>query len=378
MVIPAELLQVSYASQLRLFLVDRFHRIEIVTCNEMFFEGAEQEVVLLLAEGKLARPSSTNQCHINMTEFASLDALLRSDPGSEPETPKIIQHENEKWLRYFLSAREIDFMRQVRQAPAVAPLSFHAEIDVGVVTGENAFFVLTKEQVRENGLKGYVRPLIGRSAQLQGSQLTRADLAQLVRENSRSFLLYVPPSTNGGMSPSLGKYIARGERDKIQTGYKCSIRDPWYTVPAVWVPNAFLFRQIYDFPRAVLNLTKATSTDTIHRMTCRESPEAVVAGLYSHLTAASAEMEGRSYGGGVLELEPTEAEKLLLPRTLGTGIPLVEIDALVRSGRLQDALAQNDRQILMDNIGLSQTECAILKAIWTKMRERRRSRSRKK
>jgi len=365
MVIPAELLQVSYASQLRLFLVDRFHRIEIVTCNEMFFEGAEQEVVLLLAEGKLARPSSTNQCHINMTEFASLDALLRSDPGSEPETPKIIQHENEKWLRYFLSAREI-------------PLSFHAEIDVGVVTGENAFFVLTKEQVRENGLKGYVRPLIGRSAQLQGSQLTRADLAQLVRENSRSFLLYVPPSTNGGMSPSLGKYIARGERDKIQTGYKCSIRDPWYTVPAVWVPNAFLFRQIYDFPRAVLNLTKATSTDTIHRMTCRESPEAVVAGLYSHLTAASAEMEGRSYGGGVLELEPTEAEKLLLPRTLGTGIPLVEIDALVRSGRLQDALAQNDRQILMDNIGLSQTECAILKAIWTKMRERRRSRSRKK
>jgi hypothetical protein len=89
-------------------------------------------------------------------------------------------------------------------------------------------------------------------------------------------------------------------------------------------------------------------------------------------------MEGRSYGGGVLELEPTEAEKLLLPRTLGTGIPLVEIDALVRSGRLQDALAQNDRQILMDNIGLSQTECAILKAIWTKMRERRRSRSRKK
>jgi adenine-specific DNA methylase len=46
MVVPAELLQVSYASQLRLFLIDRFRRIEIVACNEMFFEGAEQEVVL--------------------------------------------------------------------------------------------------------------------------------------------------------------------------------------------------------------------------------------------------------------------------------------------------------------------------------------------
>ena len=378
MVVPAELLQVSYASQLRLFLVDRFQRIEIVTCNEMFFEGAEQEVVLLLAEGKLAQPSPTNQCHINMTEFASLAALLKSEAGCEPEAPKIVQHENEKWLKYFLSAREIDFMRRVRQAPAVAPLSLHAEIDVGVVTGENAFFVLTKDQMRDNGLKGYVRPLIGRSAQLQGAQFTRADLAQLVRENSRAFLLYVPPTANGGLSASLRKYIARGENDKIHTGYKCSIRNPWYTVPAVWVPNAFLFRQIYDFPRPVLNLTRATSTDTIHRMTCRENPEVVVASLYTHLTAASAEIEGRSYGGGVLELEPTEAEKLLLPRTLGPGLHATEIDALVRSGRLQDALTQNDRQVLMGNIGLTQAECTMLREIWTKMRERRRSRSRKK
>ena len=378
MVIPAELLQVSYASQLRLFLVDRFRRIEVVTCNEMFFKNAEQEVVLLLAEGKLARPSSTNQCHINMTEFATLDALLKSDPGSKPEAQKIIQHENEKWLKYFLSAREIDFMRQVRLAPAVVSLNSHAEVDVGIVTGENAFFVLTKDQVRDNGLKGYLKPLIGRSAQLQGAQLTRTDLAQLVRENSRTFLLYIPPTANGGLSPSLDKYISRGERDKINKGYKCSIRNPWYSVPSVWVPNAFLFRQIYDFPRAVLNLTRATSTDTIHRMTCREKPEAVVASIYTHLTAASAEIEGRSYGGGVLELEPTEAEKLLLPRTLGIGLPLGEIDALVRAGRLPDALQQNDRKILMDNIGLTSAECTILREIWAKMRERRRARSRRK
>ena len=50
MVVPAELLQVTYAGQLRMFLVDQFRRIEIVTCNEMFFDGAEQEVVLLLAD----------------------------------------------------------------------------------------------------------------------------------------------------------------------------------------------------------------------------------------------------------------------------------------------------------------------------------------
>ena len=44
---------------------------------------------------------------------------------------------------------------------------------------------------------------------------------------------------------------------------------------------------------------------------------ALAASLYKYLTAASAEIDGRSYGGGVLELEPTEAERLLVPAKLG-------------------------------------------------------------
>ena len=84
-------------------------------------------------------------------------------------------------------------------------------------------------------------------------------------------------------------------------------------MPSVWEPHGFLFRQVYDFPRMVLNEAGATSTDTIHRVHCMAQPEQVVTNTYTYLTAASAEIEGRSYGGGVLELEPTEAERLLMP-----------------------------------------------------------------
>ncbi len=45
LVLPAELLQVSYASQLRSFLTDRFGRIDLISCNELFFQKAEQEVI---------------------------------------------------------------------------------------------------------------------------------------------------------------------------------------------------------------------------------------------------------------------------------------------------------------------------------------------
>lgn len=378
MIVPAELLQVSYAGQLRMFLVDQFRRIEIVACNEMFFDGAEQEVVLLLAEEKLETISSENRCLINLTEFSSVAELLRSSPAAEPEAPKFVKHDAEKWLKYFLTAREINFMRKLRLSPNITTLKAHAEIDVGVVTGKNDFFVLSKEQTTANGLQHYERPLVGRSAQLEGAIFSGNDFKRLSRENSRIFLFYVPPETNGSLTAGARRYIAQGELEMVHKGYKCSIREPWFTVPSVWKPDCFLFRQIYDFPRAVLNLSNATSTDTIHRMRCKADAGEVAASLYTHLTAASAEIEGRSYGGGVLELEPTEAERLLVPKELGGGLSIEEIDAKIRAGDLEDVLEENDRLILKDRLGLTDSECQLLKGIWNKMRTRRRSRGRKK
>ena len=166
-------------------------------------------------------------------------------------------------------------------------------------------------------------------------------------------------------------HIREGEAKAIHKGYKCSIRAPWYAVPSVWIPAGFVFRQIYDFPRVVLNKAKATSTDTIHRLNCKANPERVIANTYTYMTAASAEIEGRSYGGGVLELEPTEAERLLVPAAPGEALPLDECDRLIRVGRLDEALSENSRLVLMREMGLSKIECGMLRDIWIKMRDRR-------
>ena len=72
----------------------------------------------------------------------------------------------------------------------------------------------------------------------------------------------------GRSQPGARQVHPAGEERDVHKGYKCSIRTPWYTVPSVWVPDGFVFRQIYDFPRIVLNSADATSTDTIHRLTC--------------------------------------------------------------------------------------------------------------
>jgi adenine-specific DNA-methyltransferase len=380
LVLPAELLQVSYAAQLRSFLTDRFARIDIVACNELFFEKAEQEVVLLLADGALAAASEANCCRVTMTESRTLAEITNRLPSVvlAAAQPKTIRHDNEKWLKYFLTEREITFMRALRDASVTANLSSHASVDVGVVTGKNEFFVLTSEQVAALRLESYTAPLISRSVHLKGAVVGKGDWKTMAAAGDRVHLLHLAPINGTKLSGALARYIRSGEGAEVNKGYKCSIRTPWYAVPSVWTPDGFLFRQIYDFPRAVLNKAGATSTDTIHRITCNaDKPERVIANTYTWLTAASAEIEGRSYGGGVLELEPTEAERLLMPAQLNGAMPLAECDRLTRAGRLDDVLEENARIVLMGHMGLSQADCHLLRDIWAKMRDRRMARRRR-
>jgi len=380
MVLPAELLQVSYAAQLRQYLVDNFGRITIYACNEMFFPDAEQEVVLLLAENRLPAQSSANRCDISLVEAASIDELLTGNPNTERSEAdrKYIQHDTEKWLKYLLGRREIDLMRSLRRHEAIGVLADHASVDIGVVTGKNEFFVLTREQVREYGLEDFVIPLVGRSVQLPGAVLRKQEHESLARQGKRVHLLHLNGRPAERFTTGVRDFVAWGERSGFHAGYKCRIRDPWYYVPSVWEPDCFFFRQIYDFPRVVVNKAGATSTDTIHRMRCKGNGTRIASSLYTHLTAASAEIEGRSYGGGVLELEPTEAERLLVPKRLNGAMAIDEADKLIRQGRLPEVLEHNDRVILQEALGLSERECAMLKRIWSKMRNRRRARKRRR
>jgi adenine-specific DNA methylase len=379
LVLPAEILQVTYAAQLRSYLTDHFERIDVIACNELFFEKAEQEVVLLLADGARASASEGNDCRVALTAAETVSDITDSKPALllERAEVKTIRHDNEKWLKYFLDNRQITFMRALKEAAITAPMSAHASIDVGVVTGKNEFFVLSADQVAALGLEGYTTPLVSRSAQLKGSQIGKADWKSLAAAGDRVHLLNISHMHAGKLNAKLRRYIEEGERKEFHTGYKCSIREPWYLVPSVWVPDGFAFRQIYDFPRMVLNASGATSTDTIHRLRSKGAkPERVIANTYTWLTAASAEIEGRSYGGGVLELEPTEAERLMMPAKLNGAMPLTEVDQLVRAGQLDSVLEENARIVLRDHMGLSAADCTLLKSVWTKMRDRRNSRRR--
>jgi len=376
LVLPAELMQVTYAAELRAFLVDTYAELTAVAFRKLLFDGVLQEVVLLLGV------RGDGPARIRVVEVD--DAASLPSPPSRvtrvAHAPALL-HDREKCTRYFLSPDEIEALRHARTASGLATLGEIAEVDVGVVTGRNAFFVLRPSEADRIGIRGHCVPLVSKSAHVRGVRLSAEHLEQLEQEDARCLLLAASDELDLTTTGALRDYVADGEEAGVHLGYKCSIRKKWWVAPSVWTPGAFLLRQIYDHPRIVSNDAGATSTDTIHRVrvSAGVDPRILAAASINSVTFAFSEVMGRSYGGGVLELEPREAEALPFPSRAALSsseLDVTLVEELTLEGRLLEALEHVDRVLLIDGMEMKPELVMQLRNVWSLLRDRRLARGR--
>ncbi len=371
MVIPAELLQVSYAAELRLFLTEFFAEIVVVTFRRLAFDGIQQEVVLLLA-----RRGASGHQGIDVLELESAADLADLDVDSlERNDLKTVDHSSDKWTKYFLSQKEIDLLSTLHQHPALSRLGDLGDADIGIVTGMNDVFVLKEAEAARRGLSRLVRPIVSRSGHLRGIVFNRQDWRANAQAGFPVHLLDLPPRPKDKLARSARKYLTEAESRGLNRGYKCRIRKLWHVVPSVYAPDAFLLRQIHGYPKLVVNEADATCTDTIHRVRFKEgtgaNPHLLAAAFLNSLTFAFAEVLGRSYGGGVLELEPSEADRLPIPLAGSEHLDAAKIDSLVREGRIHEVLRLTDDALLRRGLGLPLREARMLNEVWQKLQARR-------
>jgi len=369
MVIPAELFQVNYAAEVRQFLSDYYSRVTLVTFQQLVFDGIQQEVVLLLAE----RNHTPNGCirAIELNGIKDLSTLTSARLDTIELKP--MDHSTEKWTQYFLESDEIQLLREMRQHPGVTPANQVLDVDVGIVTGRNGFFVLTQSQVKTYGLEPHLERIVSRSGHLNGAVFGATDWQSNVEAQLPAFLFTPADIPVEELPESLQQYITLGEKQGYHEGYKCRIRPRWYIVPSVWIPDAFMLRQVHAYPKLVLNTAQAVCTDTIHRVRFLDGIDGQVltVAFLNSLTFAFAEVTGRSYGGGVLTFEPSEAESLPLPLTGAEQLDLERIDELLRDGDIDTVLETTDSVLLVQGLGLSEGQAKALRGIWTKLRDRR-------
>lgn len=375
MVLPAELLQVSYAAELREYLARQYSDLTVVTFRRLVFDGIQQETVLLLGKKTTCREGSARMSFVQLDDAGDLGKAVTN---RKARVPVDLDHAREKWTQFYLSPRELGLVRELEESSSLTTLGALADVDVGIVTGRNEFFVLTPSQAAEWELERFCLPLVGRSAQIPGLVLREEAWQALADDDGRCLLLQLGKTPRDELTPQALAYVSEGEHAGFHTGYKCRIRMPaWWFVPSTAVPDAFLLRQIHDGPRIVANAAGAVCTDTIHRVRVADgvSVEWLAAASMNSLTYAFAEIRGRSYGGGVLELEPTEAESLPFPIP-SSELPLDDLDLWARRKSLPSTLDEVDRLVLGD-LGLSKADRSVLRGIWSNLSERRLARKRR-
>ena len=371
-VIPAEILQVAYAEDLRLFLSEHLAKITLITFDQLVFPDIEQEVVVFIGE------KGTEEKGIRIIEMKNLDGFDSLD--LEQNGFQKMQHVREKWTKYFVNAAEMELIQKIRSDTRFARFADYGLINVGITTGNNSYFSVTEEVCEKYNLESVTLPLIGRSSHAHGIAFTEKDWADNRASGKRARLISFPESVSFDDYPQAHKqYIELGEVAGENKGFKCSIRDRWYIVPSVWVPDAFFLRRNNFYPKFVLNECNAVSTDTMHRMKfyLGVEPENVLLSYYNSISFAFTEICGRSYGGGVLEILPGEMGNIMLPK-IGEIDPqlraelLKRVDDIVRKDDgIEVALDIVDQELLIDILGIDPAWCAQCRSIWRKLQKRR-------
>lgn len=348
LVLPAELLSVNYAREVRQFLLRRFRRVRLVMFEERVFPGVLEEVVLLLAEGSGGATCFEVHQTRDLGTLRTVEAPIWTEhsPG-----------ENEKWTPALVAQDALKRYRELVEERFEVLCKWGGAY-LGAVTGNNGFFALTTAEAHRLGLdnRDVVRISPPGARHLRGLTFTDAAWRELANEAARCLLFYPQDER----SDAAAKYIASGEAEGVAVAYKCRTRKPWWRVPLVPAPDLFLTYMNHDRPRLVSNSAQTHILNSVYGIRLapgrkRFGRDLLPIACLNSVTLVGSEIVGRAYGGGLLKMEPREADRLPVPSF--DGIKRVEaalrsigpqLAQSLRSGDLTRAVDSVDRIVLAD------------------------------
>lgn len=308
LVLPAELLSVNYAAPVRRFLFAHFTDVQLVLFDQQVFPEAEADVVLLLAEGfrqGAAKHATIHQAR-NVHDLSELGQGLTWTPVDPAG----------KWTSSLIDPKATEPLKKLLDESVFTALETWGDTTLGIVTGNNKYFTLSPGRAKDLGLtsKELLRLSPPGSTHLRGLALTEAMLESLGERGQATYLFYpeAPPS-----APALA-YIEDGRRTGVDTAYKCRVRKTWYKVPLVPAADLFLTCMNADTARLCVNEAKARYLNSVHGVFLKSEHrelgrELLAVASLNSVTLLHAEMVGRAYGGGILKIEPKEADKWAMP-----------------------------------------------------------------
>ena len=384
--LPSSFLYADYAARIREHIVERFERSLVVQLGQRLFlsEGTEESTAVLLAEGYSSERVETSVSN------RSPGSILLDFAKMLPELEESI----EEWMRggdkakpfegraaaVYLSGEVKSVMERASEAGSLVQLGDIVDIRIGIVTGANSFFIIDEAKANEYGLSDEVlHPILAKFSMAPGVTLTRADLAIARAEGKRLVLVDTKHADLTVKGSALRNYLATCPRLKRHVNKTFRRRELWHRPDDGCSPDAFFPYMYHHGPRLILNEAETTSTNTIHRVYFKEEPFAIcekfpsctsggstvekiwlskigwwrmcALSILSTFSQLSGELQGRSYGAGILKHEPSEAKRILLilPRPDSedaVDATFREVDYLLRNGNFDEARMLADYFVL--------------------------------
>jgi hypothetical protein len=352
MVLPFAFVHAKYAVAVHEVLESRFAVLTVIYLRERIFPDAQEGSVIVLADGwcrpKLRSKSASAQ---NMAQVRAICSKSRRLKQPRRKMPALLQRHS----------KPLDVLQELCSHKDVCELGTLATIRIGTVTGDNAFFILSPENARSWGLsRRYFKPILTSASQFKWLSVEEKDVLELLERDTEECLLLIPPRKS--LSSDLNRYLESRDGQRAAKRYKSVIRDPWYRITDIAAPDAFLTYVNGPVPKLLLNGAGLLCTNAIHRLTwtrpmLTHARKLLALSFASSLSGLSAELLGRSYGGGALKLEPSEAAKLVvaLPELppAAVNIAFAFAGASAARGKWDDVRAAADELVLVKGLGIT-------------------------
>ncbi len=305
-VLPAAVLNANYASPVRAALAQCFGSVRIAVLRERVFEGVDELAVIVLANGWRQGPA---RCTLTVLDESSEIPTWCGGRGA-PGDQICLAPAGVGWKDCLLTPGASRAFAEAVARPGVTTLGDLARVRIGTVTGANRFFVLSAEEVRRERLpESTLGWVLDSASRLTSLEVTNRDLTRALRDGHR-VRLFDP----GQATPSkrARAYVEGPLGSAAAKAGHCTARQPWYALTDAAAPDAFLSYVNHLAPRLALNLASASCTNALHRLWWKRprslaDQRLVALSFLTSLSGLSAELRGRSYGGGVLKLEIGEA-----------------------------------------------------------------------
>lgn len=311
--VPSEFMDVNYGNVIKKYLLENVTLLQIHRFEPSDVQFDDALVSTAIVWFRNSKPEKNHS--VQFTYGGNIETPLHT----KSVNTDVLKDEH-KWTRFPLL--------ECRDNNHGEILGDYFDIRRGIATGDNKFFILSKEEIKEKGLSlEYFRPILPSPRYLKNDRVL-SDACNNPLLDKELFVLdcNIPMDIIEKKHPFLYSYLVEGINKGVSERYLCKTRRVWYTQENR-PPSRFYctyigrsgslrenaFRFIFNQSNAIVNNSylilypKGILLDILNK-----HPELneKVFDVISGITDEAMMDEGRIYGGGMRKMEPMELAKV--------------------------------------------------------------------